>query len=70
MFKENTVSKPKTTSSFGFQGRPARRKVRASSSGPTNEELVRDYLARGNKITPCDPRYAEGALQASGEYEF
>lgn len=69
MFKEDSVSKEAGSRSFGFQGRPRRRARTASKPGPSNEELIREYLAK-NKVTPCEPRYAEGAIKSSGAYDF
>lgn len=69
MFNEDGVAKTGRSSSFGFQGRRRRPRIEQKPQGPTNAELINDYLAR-NKVTRCETRYAEGAVMASGEYEF
>jgi hypothetical protein len=54
---------------FGFNPRPRRRaRVVCTDNRPT-EELVAEFLKK-NKIKVCEPRYADGAIRASGNYEF
>lgn len=47
-------------------------KARKHPTGPTpsNEELIAQFHKQGGKVTKCPPRYADGAVESSGDYSW
>lgn len=52
---------------FGTAHRPRRRALPASTK--SDAELIAEYLAR-KPVTKCKTLYADGAVKASGAYDF
>lgn len=65
------TASPNKASDFGFNPRPRRRSRVMPVDSRSLDELVAEFLAKGdNKITRCETRYADGAVKSSGIYEF
>jgi len=58
-----TASRSNNTSSR------SRKKRSQQPPARSNEDLIKEFIARKG-VTVCPARYAEGAVLASGEYEF
>lgn len=54
---------------FGFNSARPRRRTAQAPGGKSDQELIADFLAT-KTVTRCPDRFADGAVRASGTYEF
>lgn len=64
------AKQPRPSSTFGFGGGTRiRRKPMMAMGGKSDQDLIADFLA-SREVTKCAPRYADGSVRSSGEYDF
>lgn len=54
---------------FGFGANMARPRRKLPTDGRSTQELVAEFL-KTKEVTKCPTRYADGAIKASGYYEW
>lgn len=60
---------PSRSFAFGAATKP-RRKPAAGASTLSDEELIAQFHLAGGKVTKCPTRYADGAVESSGDYHW
>lgn len=51
-------------------GSVTKQKRAAAGPAPSHEELIAKFHKEGGTVTKCPPRYADGAVESSGDYSW
>lgn len=71
MSQANSGKKPAPARSFAFGAITKPRKKAAAAQGTlSDQELIARFHSSGGKVTVCPPRYADGAVETSGDYSW